>query len=49
MFQPFVNWISNFVGLQGGFAPLLFISVVGFGIGTFFALFRFIKSFNIFS
>lgn len=49
MFQPFINWIGDFVNLQGGFAPLLFISVVGFGIGTFFALFRFIKSFNIFS
>jgi len=49
MINSFINFIQQFASVSGRAGSLAFIAVITFVLGFFFALFRFIKSFNIFT
>lgn len=49
MINSFINFIQQFSTVTGKAGGLAFIAVITFVLGFFFALFRFIKSFNIFT
>lgn len=49
MISGFIDFLRQFSDSANSFGYLMFILVASTGIGMFFMIFRFIKSFNIFN